>query len=145
MTSFLDQIAAVIDHIQTEWTAAGAPLPLLTPNDDGADLDLSSGFVFIRPNITETNFASINGTNPKSRSYGVLEINIHTPMNTGIAQGLTYASQFAGFIRGRMISTVEMYAPTVDSGMEISYTNQGKYWLTPVTCGFRFDEHLPIG
>jgi len=145
MSYFLDHISAVVAHIQTEWTAVGAPLPIVLPNDDASDLDLSGGFVFIRPNLTDTNFASINGTNPKVRSFGVLEINIHTLMNTGIGEGLTYAAQFGGFIRGRMISGVEMYAPTVASGETISYNDQGKYWLTPVTCGFRFDENLTIG
>ena len=146
MTAFLDQIAAMVAHVDTQWAAAGAPLPLIRPNDDAEDLDLSNGFVFIRPNISGTDFVSINGNNPRVRTFGVLEINIHTLTNTGIGQGLTYAAQFAGFIRGQFISSeIEMFAPTVDSGQEVSYNKQGRYWLTPVTCGFRFDENYAIG
>jgi hypothetical protein len=144
MTTFLDPVAAMIAKIRTDWAADGDPLPIVVPNDDSADLNLDAGFVALIPNITSSDFASINGSNPKVRTLGILEINIHTIINTGIAEGLAYAEQISGYIRGRDISGVEMFSPTVARGYEIGYNTQGKYWLTPVMCGFRYETHQSI-
>ena len=139
MTAFLDQTAAVISRLEANF----ATLPVVIDNDDASDKDLTSGYVYCEVVWQDARQASINGPNPLFRHTGVVNIEINTPVNQGQGTGLTYAATIAAIFRGQSFSDLLFFAPSIVVAQRQS-NQYGEFWMTPVICGFQYDEHFSI-
>lgn len=141
---FLDLNVAIYSRLKDNWVSGSDPvLPIVLDNDDARGKDLTSGFVQLEINVSDSNFASINHNNPKIRTTGVISFNIHTLQNKGVGLGLVYAGQIATHFRGANFSDVLCFAPSILSAQEKDYA-KGKFWLTPLICPFWYDKHVTI-
>jgi hypothetical protein len=82
----------------------------------------------------ETDFEEI-GENVRTRTPGLLHINIFTDVSEGDAEGLALADVVADRYRRVERGGVVFRAPSKGPGMR-----QGRWWMTPVRCPFYADR-----
>lgn len=95
------------------------------------------GTTFGKLEILETwsQRADIGTNNPLHRSYGLIVVNFHLPLNTGTNAGRTLADTAAAIFRDKSFSGITCRSPLVKNIGEVE-----GWYIINMTCNFYFDQ-----
>lgn len=137
--NYVTLFKAINDRLTNNWST----LPVVQPNDDGSDKNLTNGFVQLNVRQRDSRFATINGYAPTVFTFGSIDFNIFTEQNTGVGEGLTYATEISDIFRGAVFDRVYCYETYIDEGDLVEYS-KGMYWLTPLRCMMKYDTNVTL-
>lgn len=122
---------------------AGFSLPVVAQNDTGDGIDLTAGFLGLSVDFNLATRVTINHPRPKVRYFGWVYVNVCTPTDEGVLDGLEIADELHTLFSGKVLSSIHYSIGAIDSKRQIKYA-KGNYWCTPFMCKFYIEEYLTV-
>lgn len=129
----------IVDHFVTAWSAQTPPVPVLLYGDKHTDLPDNDAWARLTVNHNLADAVTVGGEtgNRRFRRFGLVQVQIFTPSNMGLAIADTFAKVALDAFEGQKTQEDRVHFRNVRM---IEVGQDGAWFQTNVIADFDYDE-----